>query len=447
MEELNIYYQILLSFVFGAILGLETEIRDVGEKEFEKVRSQKIGGVRTYATISIFGSLCGILYANEIYIGLGLGFLTLTLLITVAYAMNIFYKKAFGITTEIVIAITFLLGFFLTANIIPLTILLFILIIITFFLSQKRGLAALLTNFNQREFIDIIKFALLVLVIFPLLPNQVFTLEDIFSAIQGLNYSGLSEEVLQISVINPSRVWLLVTIITGINLVGYLLNKFIGNKRGLFVTSFLGGLVSSTSTTISLAQNTKHKSDLNYQVSTAGAAIVSTGSSFFTSLILLTALNRDLLFESYLLFLTMSFVGIGVGSYLLFKHSKDLSFEKLEVSSERFALLPALQFVLIIVGVTVVIQLLELFSNDALIVLGTSISGLTGLDASLIATSELLSEGTVTLFLGLIIVVVTNAINLCAKIVYGFIFGGKEFAKVLTIGMLAIGISSLIGLL
>lgn len=55
-------------------------------------------------------------------------------------------------------------------------------------------------------------------------------------------------------VLNPYKVWLMVVLISGISFLGYVLIKIAGPRRGISLTGILGGLASSTATTLSFAQ-------------------------------------------------------------------------------------------------------------------------------------------------------------------------------------------------
>jgi uncharacterized membrane protein (DUF4010 family) len=57
---------------------------------------------------------------------------------------------------------------------------------------------------------------------------------------------------------NPREIWTMVVLVSGISLVGYLLAKFLGDK-GTLLAGALGGLVSSTATTLSLARRSREK--------------------------------------------------------------------------------------------------------------------------------------------------------------------------------------------
>src|SRR5205085_806810 len=82
------------------------------------------------------------------------------------------------------------------------------------------------------------QFALASLVILPVLPNRAYG---------------------PYAVLNPRQVWLMVVLIVGISLSGYIVYKFWGEKAGLVLGGVLGGIISSTATAVSYARRTAGK--------------------------------------------------------------------------------------------------------------------------------------------------------------------------------------------
>jgi uncharacterized membrane protein (DUF4010 family) len=80
------------------------------------------------------------------------------------------------------------------------------------------------------------QFVLITLVILPILPNE--------------NYGPYK-------VLNPHKIWLMVVLIVGISVIGYIIYKFFGQQAGTLAGGVLGGLISSTATTVSFSRRSK----------------------------------------------------------------------------------------------------------------------------------------------------------------------------------------------
>jgi uncharacterized membrane protein (DUF4010 family) len=95
---------------------------------------------------------------------------------------------------------------------------------------------ALAHAFGKRDFMAIMQFVIISLIVLPVLPNRAF---DPFG------------------VLNPFSIWLMVVLIVGISLAGYVIYKFAGQRAGTILAGLLGGLISSTATTASYARRSR----------------------------------------------------------------------------------------------------------------------------------------------------------------------------------------------
>ena len=162
--ESEILVKILLSVLFGSILGLESETREIdqfGPAKAIKTEKTRIGGFRTYTLISLLGGISGLLFIQGFQIISTILFITIIGFLIVAYYMNVKFHEAFGLTTEIAAIITFIIGFLTTSGVLKLELTLVILVVMAFFLSQKRGFGKFIRKIDHREVIDVITFGII----------------------------------------------------------------------------------------------------------------------------------------------------------------------------------------------------------------------------------------------------------------------------------------------
>jgi uncharacterized membrane protein (DUF4010 family) len=57
--------------------------------------------------------------------------------------------------------------------------------------------------------------------------------------------------------INPYATWMMVVLISGVGFLGYVLMRFLGASAGITITGLVGGLASSTATTLTFARRSK----------------------------------------------------------------------------------------------------------------------------------------------------------------------------------------------
>ena len=108
-------------------------------------------------------------------------------------------------------------------------------------LAEKTALQAALQRMAPKEMRAAIQFAVLALVILPLLPDTGFGPYDAF---------------------RPRQLWTVVLVFSGLNFAGYIARRLVGETRGLAVTGLLGGLVSSTAVSLTFSKRSREEPDL-----------------------------------------------------------------------------------------------------------------------------------------------------------------------------------------
>ena len=108
---------------------------------------------------------------------------------------------------------------------------------------------------SEVELEDAIKFFVVAFVILPLLPDR---------------------QLGPYGVLNPSKIWLLVVLLTGIGWVGYIGVRALGPERGLLVTGLAGGFVSASATTASMGRLSRTVAGLRGPLASALLASLAT---------------------------------------------------------------------------------------------------------------------------------------------------------------------------
>jgi uncharacterized membrane protein (DUF4010 family) len=162
----------------------------------------------------------------------GLAVVAATLI--VAYANVPATAEDSGTTTVVAAVFCFLLGAGMWVGYLGLCVALGIVVaVLLYFKTDLQGFSQRLTSTDLRV---TLQFAVLTLVILPLLPDR------------GLGpYQAL----------NPRNVWLMVVLIQGVGLAGYVSWRLFGLRGGILITGLLGGVVSSTATTVAYARDAR----------------------------------------------------------------------------------------------------------------------------------------------------------------------------------------------
>ena len=110
-------------------------------------------------------------------------------------------------------------------------------------------------------------------------------------------------------------------LVSGISFLGYILAKTVGNKKGIGISGLIGGLYSSTATSLSLAHKSKSNPDVT--IPFISGIVLACGMSFLRTLIFLRALNVDLFNRAFIPVTLMFVYLMGIGLYFLLSKKKD----------------------------------------------------------------------------------------------------------------------------
>lgn len=436
----EIFTNLVLALVFGAAVGLERESSKQGESG-----TGSVGGIRTFSLIAFTGSLAGIFMIHQyttLAIVLVAGFM---LFLISSYAIEAHSTRSFGITSELSALVTFFIGLLVMLNIIPLAVTVAILVILVFVLSLKARTTQLVAGISRHEIQSFISYAIIALVALPVLPDYGYRLKDIpllHGILEGFNLDLVAFDA--IDLINPRKIWMVVVLITGIDVFGYILSRIVGNKSGFALTSFMAGFVSSTSATQSLAQKSKNSLFVNHLV---GAAVLANLASFIQIFLLVGPLNPKWLISIAPSILLMIFAA-GLVAVIFFKKKEPQS-EDGESKGKQgniFSLLPALKFAALLIVIKIVTKICLILFGESGFIISSVIASFAGIDAILVTLADMAGT-TITFRFAFITFLLINATNLLSKTMYSYLQGDKSFALKFFIGALAIMAASTIWLL
>lgn len=218
----------LVALGIGLLIGLERE----------RVASAR-AGLRTFALVALLGALAGLLGdALHSIVPFGVGMAVIGTMIVAAYIRHPDPTDP-GTTSVAALMVCYCLGTAVWLGFVKIAVMLAVATtVLLYFKAQLRGLAHRL---DQRDWISILQFCVLSLVILPILPNQEYG-----------PYGAL----------NPYQVWWMVVLISGVGLAGYATLQLVGARYGAAFVGVFGGLASSTATTMVYARNARSSSSL-----------------------------------------------------------------------------------------------------------------------------------------------------------------------------------------
>lgn len=400
-----------ITFGLGLLVGLQRQRT-----------GQKMAGIRTFTLIGVLGTVTGFMtrdFENPFILPI-FGIALAALLITA----NVLKLKTndetdVGQTTEVAVLLMFALGAYLVLGNQVIAIIVGAAMAILLYVKDK--MHGFIDKLKDKDISAIMTFVGISLIVLPILPDKTYGPLD---------------------VLNPNNIWLMVVLIVGISVIGYFIYKFVGKKTGIISNGILGGLISSTATTISYARKTsKVKS-----VDTIAAFIITVASaiSLVRVLIEVGVVIPDNL-PQIILPVIVEFLILLIGSvflfYLINKEEKGDTMPEPENPAQfKSALIFGLLYGLILLAVAFTKQE---FGNEALYAVAI-ISGLTDVDAITLSLSQLIKRGSLDTSLGWKLILLAALSNLLFKGVMAASLGTKKLAKLIAI---CFGISICSGLL
>lgn len=221
-----------LALALGFVIGLER-----GWKERDEVEGHRAAGLRTFSLIGLLGGIFGMLSLGGDRILIAAGFVTTSAVMAAFIWRENQREGLYSATTMVAALVTFMLGALALMG--DMTIAAGAGVITVGFLAYKTELHGFLSRLTWTELRSGLLLAAMTFIALPLLPDRAI---DPWGAI------------------NPHELWLITILIAAVSFAGYVAVKLVGPSRGLVLAAALGGLVSSTVVTLTLARLAKDNS-------------------------------------------------------------------------------------------------------------------------------------------------------------------------------------------
>jgi len=297
----------LLVSVFALLIGLSQ--RKLHQMDEEK---HVFGTDRTFAFIGIFGFILYVIEPTNHYFFAG-GGLALVFLLGINYYFKLLTFQRFGLTTIMIALITYCLAPIVITQ--PSWLTLIIVVAVLILTELKDTFMVFTDKLDKEEFVTLAKFLVIIGIILPIIPNE--------------------RLIPEIS-LTPYRIWLAVVVISSISYLSYLLRKFVFHDSGIIISGILGGLYSSTATTVILSRKSKTsgEKDLNKY---SAAIIFATAMMYLRVFIIILIFNASLFLTTMPYFIIMFLITIGIGVFLMLnkKKSDDVDVDTTQIVNDK----------------------------------------------------------------------------------------------------------------
>ena len=251
----------LVVLALSFIIGLEREEDHLRKVAKEEEDVPYFGGIRTFPLIGILGLILYILDPVHLlpYV---IGLVALAALLLVSYWRKMSADRT-GITSETAAFITYTLGPMVVGK--PIWWPVGITVATVVLLHSKPTLHYLTRVFPEEELLTLSKFLLVIGVVLPLLPREKIPYLEI----------------------SPYQIWLAVVAVSSISYASYLIQAYVFPVRGLLLSGFLGGVYSSTATTVVMARRIKGPQAV-------GPIVLATGAMYLRLAVLVSLFDLSL---------------------------------------------------------------------------------------------------------------------------------------------------------
>ena len=274
------------------------------------------------------------------------------------------------------------------------------------FKPELHGLAARLGDADLKA---IMQFVLIACIILPVLPHGEFGPLHVF---------------------DPFATWLLVVLIVGMNLVGYILHKFCGAGAGMLMAGILGGLISSTAATVSYSRTVRRES--SYFRVAAVVIMIATTVAFVRVLTLIAIVSPEFFRQALAPIALLTLVTLF--PLLVVWRQARRGPPAVPNPQNPTQLRPAIFFAGMYVVVLFALAATKKYLGGHAVYGVATLSGLTDLDAVTLSTARLCGARAVEAAQGWRMVVLASLANLLFKAgVVAVLAGGRLFRPILAL--------------
>lgn len=388
------FQQLGLAVLLGLLVGLQREHAAAG-----------IAGMRTFPLATVLGTVSAILAREFGGWILAAGLLGVISLLVFGHLLRFFKLREPdphpGTTTDAAMLLMFSVGALLTVE----DMLLPAIAVgggVAVLLQFKPELHAVAKKLGDADLKAIMQFVLITCIILPVLPNRTFG---------------------PLKVFNPFETWLMVVLIVGMSLGGYILYKFFGRGAGVLLGGLLGGAISSTATTVSYARGTR---DDPAAARTAAVIIMIASTVMYVRILVSVAIvSRDVPFVATVaapmgILMALSAVPAFILWFRIRREPAPIPEQK-----NPTQLKSAVVFGLMYAVVLFALAAAKEYVGDEGLLLVAAISGLTEMDAITLSTARMYADPQIAVD-GWRIIVVAATANLVSKAVLAGLLGGRR---------------------
>ncbi len=371
LETPEALQRLLVALLLGLLIGLDRERAE------ERKQQKLFAGVRTFPLIALLGAGLALLRESMGAWPLVAGFVAVVAIALVSYQASCKAGHV-GATTEIAALVTFTLGALAGSG--QMLIAGATGVAVAVLLAIKPRIERLSRAMTEEELAAVLQLAVISAIVLPLLPDKGYGPWQVW---------------------NPFKIWMVVVLVSAVSFAGFVAVRWKGEKAGLYWAAGLGALVSSTATTVAMAQRSREVGTDSRQANRIVAATVLASVVMCGRLLaLVTAVQPRLL--PRLAIPLGAMIVVGLAAVFLFHRAgrgasqdegKSKDSDGKRAFSNPFSLRSAITFGLLFAAILLLVRASEAWLGSRGTFLAALLSGLVDVDAITVALSRQAGRG------------------------------------------------------
>ena len=290
----------------------------------------------------------------------------------------------------------------------------------TLLLVEKSHLHAIIARIDDAGLRAAVRFAVMAIVILPLLPPGPF------GVLGG---------------VRPRQLWLFVLLFSGLSFVGYIARRVAGTERGYSVVGLLGGLVSSTAVTLTFARTSRQ--DKGYAFPLAlGVVAACTVMNF--RVLLATAILKPNLALALIPYLVAPFL-VGTAVVLIGLRHQEETEVPVQPPTNPLQVVPAVQMAVLFQVVLFAVYAVRSHWGNTGLLLSGAVLGFTDVDALTISMAKT-AEDQIAVPVAAAAIAIGILSNTILKLFLGIAIGRARFQRLVPVWLTLMAVASAVSI-
>jgi uncharacterized membrane protein (DUF4010 family) len=395
--------RLLVALLVGLLIGLDRERAE------ERKNRRLFAGIRTFPLISMLAAALSLV---NVWL-LALGFVAVGAIALISYQQTA-QKGDVGATTEVAALVTYALG--ALAGMGQLVVAGAVGVAVLVLLVTKVPMERLSRAMSEQELMAVLQLAVITAIVLPLLPDRDYGPWGVW---------------------NPFKIWMVVVLVSALSFAGFVAVRWKGEQAGLFWAAGLGALVSSTATTVAMAQRSREAPAHGRRI--AAAAILASVVMCGRLVVLVVAVRPSLV--PRLVIPLGAMVAVGLAFVLVLWRGSEPAVPRAAAPGHAnpFSLRSALLFGAIFAGVLLLVKASDVWLGARGTWLAALLSGLVDVDAITLALSRGAADtGSAAAVTGIVAACISNNLFKAGAAVVG---GAGRFRRDVAVSLVSMAVA------